>query len=62
MDRREWLSDSQETFRISFAGEQAKIWTALPAIVISVDLEKQTISAQCGIKGERELTVALSSI
>ena len=51
MDRREWLGDSQETFRASFRGEQAKLWTAIPAIVLDVNLERQTITAEGAIKG-----------
>jgi hypothetical protein len=51
MDRREWLGDSQEAFRASFEGQQKELWTALPAIVVDVNLEKQTISAQGAIKG-----------
>lgn len=52
MDRREWLNDPEEAFRIGFDYLQGQMWTALPAIVLSVDLDKQTISAQCSISGE----------
>jgi len=52
MDRRERLNDQEESFRAAFQGLQTGIWTALPAIVLSVDLERQTIAAQCAIKGE----------
>ena len=52
MDRREWLSDNEESFKTAFEGLQSGMWTALPAIVTAVNLEKQTISAQSGIKGE----------
>lgn len=51
MDRREWLGDSQETFRASFRGEQAKLWTAIPATVLDVNLDRQTITAQGVING-----------
>lgn len=51
MDRREWLGDSQETFRASFRGEQSKLWTAIPAIVLDVNLERQIITAEGAIKG-----------
>lgn len=51
MDRREWLGDSQETFRRSFRGRQSKLWTALPATVLDVNLDRQTIKAQGVIKG-----------
>lgn len=51
MDRREWLGDSQETFRASFRGEQKELWTALPATVLDVNLDRQTITAQGVIKG-----------
>jgi len=52
MDRREWLNDNEECFKLSFEYLQSGMWTALPAIVTAVDLDKQTISAQCGIKGQ----------
>lgn len=52
MDRREWLDDNEEAFKIAFDYLQGQMWTALPAIVIDVNLEKQTISAQCSISGE----------
>lgn len=52
MDRREWLNDQQESYQIAFDYFQSQMWTAIPAIVVSVDLEKQTISAQSSIKGE----------
>ncbi|MBL0320449.1 MAG: translation initiation factor IF-2 [Alphaproteobacteria bacterium] len=52
MDRREWLSDNEESYKTAFEYLQSGMWTALPAIVTSVDLTKQTISAQSGIKGE----------
>lgn len=54
MDRREWLSDNEETYKIAFEYLQSGMWTALPAIVTAVDLGKQTISAQSSIKGEFE--------
>lgn len=52
MDRREWLNDPQESYQIAFDYFQSQMWTAIPAVVVSVDLEKQTISAQSSIKGE----------
>lgn len=51
MDRQEWLGDNQESFRQSFRGEQKRLWTALPAIVLDVDLEKQTLKAKSAIQG-----------
>lgn len=54
MDRREWLNDNQEAYQTAFAYLQSKMWTALPAIVVSVNMTEQTISAQSAIKGERE--------
>lgn len=55
MDRRELLNDAEETMRLVLDGRQSMIWTAIPGIVTSVDLEKMTISVQPAIQG----TVAL---
>jgi len=51
MDRRERLNDEEESLRMAMEGHQAKVWTALPAIVVSVNLQSQTISAQPSIQG-----------
>ncbi len=50
MDRRERIGDDEETLRTSFDSQLANLWTALPAIVTSVDFGKMTISAQLAIK------------
>lgn len=50
MDRRERLNELQESVRLAQDGRQATMWTALPCIVQSVDLEAMTITAQPAIK------------
>lgn len=50
-DRRELLDDPEESQRMAQDGMQARIWTALPGIIESVDLEAQTVSVQPTIKG-----------
>lgn len=50
-DRRALLNDSEEAFRIGFAGGQASIWTCIPATVEAVDFAKMTVSAQPTIQG-----------
>ena len=49
MIRQERLNDFQESLRIAFEEEMLKHYTAMPAIVISTDLENQTISAQIAL-------------
>lgn len=44
--RAERIQDAEEALIRAFAGLQAGIWTALPATVVKVDLEKMTIEAQ----------------
>ncbi|MDD1617188.1 MAG: hypothetical protein LUQ28_12050, partial [Methylococcaceae bacterium] len=51
MDRRERISDEEETLRMAFDSQLANIWTALPCIVSAVDFSANTISAQPAIKG-----------
>lgn len=43
--RQELLNDAEESLRMAMQAHQSKMWTALPAIVSSVNLEAQTI--QC---------------
>lgn len=50
MRQNERIADSAEVFRQVLDAAQSKIWTAIPAIVESVDLAKQTISAQPAIR------------
>ena len=52
IDRREELDDAEETQRLAFEGQQAGMWTAIPAIVTAVDLSAQTVSAQPAVQGE----------
>lgn len=52
IDRKENLDDAEEAARLAFEGQQSGLWTAIPSIVQSVDLEKQTLSAQPAIQGE----------
>lgn len=52
MDRREHLDDVEESLRLAIEGAQARIWTALPGVVVAVDLAKQTVSVQPSIYGE----------
>jgi len=52
IDRREELDDPEEALRLAMEGHQAQMWTALPGIVASVNLEAQTLSVQPSIQGE----------
>jgi len=52
IDRREELDDAEEALRLAMEGHQAGMWTTLPGIVTSADLEAQTVSVQPAIKGE----------
>jgi hypothetical protein len=51
MRREERLNDSEESLRLAMENQQAGMWTALPGIVASVDLEAQTCSVQPAIQG-----------
>lgn len=51
MKRNERINDPEETLREAMNGRISQIQTAMPAIVESVDLVAQTISAQPAIKG-----------
>ena len=51
-DRRQVLNDPVETQKIIFEGQQSSIWTALPAIVQSVDFSTMTCSCQPSIQGK----------
>ncbi|NTG86213.1 hypothetical protein G6L15_08645 [Agrobacterium rhizogenes] len=50
MDIRERLHDPEETNRAMLDGLQAKIWTALPCVVVSVDGDGQHATFQPAIK------------
>jgi len=51
MIRAENLDDQEEASLQMLEGLQAKMWTALPGIVVSADLEKQTCVVQPSIRG-----------
>ena len=51
MDRRELLDDDEETTRTGHDAHQAKIWTAIPGIIESVNLGAMTVSVQPSVKG-----------
>ncbi len=46
MDRRERYANAEETLRMAFYAMQARLWTALPAIVQSFNAAKMTVTAQ----------------
>lgn len=54
MDPREYLNDNEEGTRLAQDGHQAKIWTAMPGIVQSVNLAKMTCVVQLAIQGRAE--------
>lgn len=51
---KERLNDEQESLRSALEGLQAKLWTALPAKILTVDYTKQTLTAQPTIMGKIE--------
>lgn len=51
MNRNENLDDPEEAALQMLEGLQAKLWTALPGIVVSADLDKQTCVVQPSIRG-----------
>ncbi len=53
-DPRQYLNDEEEGARLAQDGHQSKIWTAMPGIVQSVDLAKQTCVVQLAIQGRSE--------
>lgn len=53
-DPRQYLNDQEEGLRLALEGNQSGLWTAMPAIVQSVDLTKMTIVAQLAIQGRYE--------
>jgi len=50
-DRRELFDDPEESERMALEGHQAKMWTALPGIIVSYDPARQTCSVQPAIRG-----------
>lgn len=51
MDRNQLANDPVVSFRYALNGNQATIWTAIPAIVQSVNLTAMTLVAQPAIQG-----------
>ena len=51
MDRRGLLNDAEEGLRVAFDGRQSTVWTAMPAIVQSVNLSAMTVVVQTTIQG-----------
>ena len=49
--RNELLNDAEEAQRVVLNSLQSSMWTAMPAIVQSVDLTKMTLTAQIAIQG-----------
>lgn len=49
---KERLNDEQEAIRSAIEGVQAKLWTALPAKILTVNYAKQTLTAQPAIMGK----------
>lgn len=50
-DRRELYEDPEESARLAFEGQAAALWTTMPGIIESVDLEAQTVTVQPAIRG-----------
>lgn len=53
-DRSQLYNDPEESLRLAFDGRLSMLWTNFPAIVTSVDLEKNTCSVQPVIQGSIE--------
>ena len=52
MDQRERLNDPQEALRLAMDGQQAKLWTAMPAQIVDYDAVRFTCTAQILIQGK----------
>ncbi|HET8689331.1 MAG TPA: Gp138 family membrane-puncturing spike protein [Methanosarcina sp.] len=46
MRAEERIDDPQEALRLAMEGQLSNLWTALPAIIVSADYTKQTLTAQ----------------
>ena len=55
IDQRERINDPQEAARLAVEDALAQTWTATPGIVVSVDLEAQTLVVQPAIQGAYKL-------
>lgn len=53
-NRAELLNDGEEAQRLILDGRQSRMWTALPGIILSVDLEAMTCVVQPAIQGTVE--------
>ncbi len=51
MDRTQLLNDAEAAITTALDGRQARIWTALPGIVQSVDWDMMTVEVQPAIQG-----------
>ncbi len=51
VDPRAYLNDSQEALRLALDSKQSTMWTAMPAVVSSVNLTKMTVEATPTIQG-----------
>lgn len=51
MDRNQLLNDPELAIRYALDAVQARMWTAMPAIVTKVDLTEMTVECQPAIKG-----------
>lgn len=54
MNRAQLLNDAEEAMRLVLDGRQSTMWTAMPAIVQSVDLAKMTCVVQLALQGSVE--------
>ncbi|NTA27390.1 Gp138 family membrane-puncturing spike protein [Allorhizobium ampelinum] len=55
MDIRERMHDPEESFRAMLDGFRSSLWTAIPAVVQSVNMSKQTASLQPLIKSQQRM-------
>lgn len=53
-DPRQYLNDNEEAARLAQDGHQSRIWTAMPAVIQSVDLSKMTCVCQIALQGRFE--------
>jgi hypothetical protein len=51
LDRNELLNDPEAAQRYALDGRQAQIWTAMPGMIVSVDLDAMTCQVQPAIQG-----------
>lgn len=51
MDRSELLNDSEQALRLALDDRESSIWTAMPGIVQSVDLDAMTCEVQLAVQG-----------